>query len=93
MPRSLERNNGLGIEQYPLRPQDHILRALAKGVAEYQRTVGRKPKTFFLTQTAYDDLESKFPQNHRGTRRIFYGMTMKVNDNLGLGDDEYEMAD
>jgi len=93
MARPLYRVDFLGIEQYPLRQSDLILRALAKGRSEYYSQTGRYPNAFYLTQTAFDDLESKFPENHRGTRRIFFGMTMRVNDNIGLTDDEFEYVD
>jgi hypothetical protein len=69
------------------------LRALAKGRAEYRANTGRWPNTFYLTTTAFDDLEDSFPGHRQDTRPFFFGMTMKANDNLGLTDDEFEYGD
>ena len=93
MARDSNRVDDGGIRHYDRRPEDLILRALAKGMSDFKAQYGRNPKSFYLTQTAYDDLESKFPENHRGVRRIFFGMTMRVNNNAGLNDDQYEFAD
>ena len=92
MPRPLNRIDDAGIINYERR-SDLITRALAKGRSEYYTTYGRYPQTFLVTQVAYDDLVSKFPGSQRGTRRVFFGMTMRVNDSIGLTDDEFEYAD
>lgn len=94
MPRDLNRVDDGGIRHYDLRRSDLILRALAKGRAEFKAEWGRYPSAFYVTQTAYDDLVSSFPANIRdGVRHIFYGMDMRVNDNAGLNDDQFDYGD
>lgn len=97
MPRPLNRIDDSGIENYDLRRSDLILRALAKGRAEFKAAYGRYPNSFYVTSVAFEDLEDSFPESHRGPgaalQRIFFGMTMRKSDSMGLTDDEFEYGD
>ena len=93
MARDLNRIDDGGIRHYDLRREDLMLRALRKGMHEYKVAYGRYPKSFAVTTISFDDMVSKFPANPRGTTRIFFGMTMRANDNIGLTNDQFEYMD